>query len=101
LGVTRRRLISWEQAHPEFAEAMEIALDQALAWWETKAQRNLNQKHFQSGMLNKMMASRYPQDYGERSAVEVDMPITVITRRIIDPKPVIDVKAQRVIDDKR
>jgi hypothetical protein len=87
LGVTRKRLAIWERANPEFAEAMDIALDQALAWWESKAQENLNQKHFQSGMLNKMMASRYPAEYGERSSLEVtEPPITVITRRIIDAR---------------
>jgi hypothetical protein len=96
LGISTKTLKRWEQAHPEFAEAMDIAMDYALAWWEGKAQRSLNQKHFQSGMLNKMMASRYPERYGERSSVEVDMPITVITRRIIDAE-----RPQRLIEAKR
>lgn len=67
-----------EDAHPEFAEAMEMALDQALAWLESKAQKSLNQKHFQAGMLNKMMASRYPREYGDRvvHAGEEEAPLT-------------------------
>jgi hypothetical protein len=86
LGVTRKRLAIWEQAHPEFAEAMEIAADQALAWWESKAQRSLEKKHFQAGMLNKMMASRYPSDYGDKSQLDIGGDaLRTITRRIIRP----------------
>jgi hypothetical protein len=95
LGVTRKRIASWEATHPEFREAMEIALDYALAWWETKAQKSLNAKHFQAGMLNKMLASRYPDQYGDKSQLEVDIPITKIIRRIVDPKGRERVEAQR------
>jgi hypothetical protein len=87
LGVTRNTLLRWEAAHPEFKEAMEIALDHSLAWWETKAQKSLNAKHFQTGLLNKMIASRYPQDYGDKSQLEItnEPPLTVIQRVIVDP----------------
>lgn len=88
LGVTRKTLARWEGAHPEFKEAMEVALDQALAWWETKAQRSLEKKHFQAGMLGKMMAARYPDEYDDRMRLlgDKDAPLTVITRRIIDAR---------------
>jgi hypothetical protein len=103
LGVTRKRLKAWEDAHPDFKEAMEVASDQALAWWESKAQRNLGQKHFQAGVLNKMMAARYPKDYGDRSTLEleVETPLRVITRRIIradDPASVADARARAGVD---
>jgi DNA-binding XRE family transcriptional regulator len=96
LGVSRKRLKAWEKEHPEFAEAMEIALDYARAWWENKAQRSLGQKHFQAGMLAKMMASRFPDEYSERMvhAGDEEAPLTVITRRIIDAR-------QKSSDDER
>jgi hypothetical protein len=88
LGVSRKRLKTWEDAHPQFKDAMEIALDHARAWWENKAQRSLDQKHFQSGLLGKMMASRFPDEYSERvvHAGDEAAPLTVITRRIIDAR---------------
>ncbi len=36
LGVTRRTLYYWRDAHPEFAEAMEIAITAAGAFWEER-----------------------------------------------------------------
>lgn len=88
LGVSRKRLKTWEDVHPEFKDAMEIALDHARAWWENKAQRSLNQKHFQSGLLGKMMASRFPDEYGERVqlAGDEEAPLTVIRRVIVDAR---------------
>ena len=78
---------------------MEIAEDYALAYWESKAQKSLTAKHFQADILNKLMASRYPKEYGERSTLELDTPpLTMITRRIIRPSGEVITCAQRVGD---
>lgn len=85
LGVSRRKLSTWEAAHADFREAMEIALDYSLAYWETKGEKHLTSKHFQANVLNKIMSSRYPKEYGDKSQIEVDVPLTTIVRRIVFP----------------
>lgn len=88
LGISRRRLKTWIDKYPDFAEAMEIALDNARAWWENKAQRSLDKKHFQAGVMGKMMAARFPDEYGDKVTVagDDDAPIRVIRRVIVDPR---------------
>jgi hypothetical protein len=86
LGVTRKRLKQWEAAHEDFREAMEIAEDRALAYLEGLAIKGLKLKHFQSALLNKLLASRAPETYGDRQKLEIEeAPLTVITRRVVDP----------------
>jgi DNA-binding XRE family transcriptional regulator len=87
IGVSRRTLATWERNHEDFKEALEIADDRALAYLETLAMKGLKLKHFQSALLNKLMASRYPKEYGEKSKLEVDVdaPLTVIRRVFVNP----------------
>lgn len=65
LGVSRRVINLWETVHEEFAEALELAGDLCLAWWETKAQDNLTTSSWQGGTWSRSMAARFPADYRE------------------------------------
>jgi DNA-binding transcriptional regulator YiaG len=86
LGVSRRTLATWERNHEDFKDAMEIADERALAYLEGLAMKGLKLKHFQSALLNKLMAARYPKEYGEKSKLEIEgeAPLTVIRRVIVD-----------------
>ena len=101
LGVTRKRLYSWMKDHPEFKDAVEMAREHSQAWWENKAQKSLDSKHFQGSMLGKMMASRFPDDYGERSSIEIEAPITVIRRVIVSPNGIERPSVARAIEHSR
>lgn len=37
IGVSRRTLTVWQGAHPDFADAVDLAKAKALAWWEERA----------------------------------------------------------------
>lgn len=87
-GVARGTIRLWAKEHKEFGEALAIAKDQAMAWWEDKGQSCLimdRGKTFQTRVWEKTMASRFRADYSERVTVEGDKenPIVHTIRRVI------------------
>lgn len=75
LGITPSNLMNWEKAHDEFREALEIARQDALAYWESLAEAHLIETpgapKLNTGLWSRSMAARFPEQYRENSKVEV------------------------------
>lgn len=92
LGVTRKTLYNWAEAHDDFLHALEQSQENALNWWETIAQTHMIEEpgaaKLNSSVWSRSMAARFPADYTEMSKKEItgNVAVTQVTRRIVDPK---------------
>lgn len=72
LGVTRETLYQWAKENDQFSDAMSLARELSLNWWEEQAQQGIwAGKEFNAAVWNKSVTARFPLDYGERKAVEL------------------------------
>jgi hypothetical protein len=66
LGVSRTTMeTNWTAAHPDFAEALEMARQHAQVWWERKGRDGMSQPGFQGNVWSRSMAARFPNDWRE------------------------------------
>ena len=70
IGVSRKTITAWGERHPEFANAVEWALDLSLAWWESVGQTNLTRPGFNATAYAFIMKQRFRDHYGDAVASE-------------------------------
>lgn len=70
----RKTLLVWAEKHPEFAEALEIAKEESLAWWEKEGRISLARPGFNASLYSRSMAARFASEgwREERSLVGKD-----------------------------
>ncbi len=71
LGVTRQTLHNWSHRHPEFFDALVRAREGALAYWEDIGEFGLSADKFNSAVWTKIIASRWPEEYGKETTPEL------------------------------
>lgn len=72
IGVARFSLLRWRETHPEFDEAMEIATDICLAWWESRGRQGMTERGFNAAIWSRSMSARFPADYREERNTNVN-----------------------------
>lgn len=77
LGVHRDTIYEWCKTHPEFEEAMQLAVAHSQVWWENIGQQGVQGKvdGFQSTPYIFIMKNRFREDYGETTKVETKLEI--------------------------
>jgi hypothetical protein len=69
LDVDKSTLLKWREVHPEFSTALARALVYAQDWWEEAGQAGVKSRDFNATLYNKIVASRFRDDYAERKEV--------------------------------
>jgi len=69
LGVDKASVIRWREEHEEFRTALARALTLSQDWWEEQGQRGVNDRNFNATLYNKIVASRFREDYSERHEI--------------------------------
>ncbi len=108
LGFHYKTLLYWAETHPEFLEAMELAKQYELAYWEDLGSQYIveapQSAKLNTGLWSRSMAARFPAKYRENSKVEVtgknDKPIQVDVLHDFSQSLVDDLLAARQNDDK-
>ena len=108
LGFHYKTLLYWAETHPEFLEAMELAKQYELAYWEDLGSQYIveapQSAKLNTGLWSRSMAARFPAKYRENSKVEVtgknDKPIQVNVLHDFSQSLVDDLLAARQNDDK-
>ena len=73
LGTSRKVMLEWEEAHPEFRNALACAADLAQAWWEDAGQNGIMMgKDFNAATYQFCMRNRFRADYTEKVEVKHD-----------------------------
>jgi transposase len=70
LMVIPETLTNWGKEHPEFFDAITLAKQLELKWWEDAGQDNLTESGFSSSAWSRSMAARFPQKWREKSQVD-------------------------------
>jgi hypothetical protein len=80
----------WAKIFPEFKEALEMANEASLLWWEMTGRQRLRDKSFNVGLYNKIVSCRFRKEYGEHLKLTGDenepLAFTSIRRVIVDSK---------------
>ena len=75
LGCGTATLYRWRDEHPEFREAISLAKDFELHWWEEQAQaymvENKESDKLNVGIWYRSMAARFPKKYRESVKQEI------------------------------
>jgi hypothetical protein len=108
LGYHYKTLLLWAETHPEFMEAMELAKQYEMTYWEDLASQHIVEvpqgSKLNTGLWSRSMAARFPKKYRENSKVEVtgkdDKPIQVDVIHDFSQSLVEDLLAARQEDDK-
>jgi hypothetical protein len=69
LGVDKASVIRWREEHEEFRTALARAMTLSQDWWEEQGQRGVSDKNFNATLYNKIVASRFREDYSERHEI--------------------------------
>ena len=77
LGISKNTAESWRKKHPDFAEALEIALVHAQSYWETQLLANVENKNFNSRLVEIALRGQFQQDYRETRDTKIEAKLDV------------------------
>ena len=69
--VDKASIYDWAAQHEDFSTALARAKAHSQTWWEDKAQVHLGSRDFNAQLWLKSVASRFRDDYTERTQTEV------------------------------
>lgn len=75
LGISKNTAESWRKKYPEFAEALEIALVHAQSYWETQLLANVENKNFNSRLVEIALRGQFATDYRETKDTKLDVKV--------------------------
>jgi hypothetical protein len=73
LGISKSTADTYRKKYPEFAEALDLALVHAQAYWETMMLANIENKNFNSRMVEIALRGQFASDYRETREQKVDV----------------------------
>lgn len=77
LGISKNTAEAWKKKYPDFAEALEIALVHAQSYWETQLLANVENKNFNSRLVEIALRGQFQQDYRETKDTKIDAKLEV------------------------
>jgi len=77
LGISKTTAENWRKKFPEFAEALDIALVHAQSYWETQLLANVENKNFNSRLVEIALRGQFQQDYRETRDTKIDAKVEV------------------------
>jgi transposase len=72
LGISKSTAEGWKKKYPEFGEALDIALVHAQSYWETQLLANVENKNFNSRLVEIALRGQFQQDYRETRDIKLD-----------------------------
>ena len=86
LGISSSTARAWREKHADFAEALDLALVHSQAFWETQMLANVENKNFNSRMVEIAVRGQFPSDYKDNREIksEVKAEVTVDFNKAVD-----------------
>jgi hypothetical protein len=72
IGINKGVAETWKKNHPEFADALDMAVTHSQAYWEREILANLNNKTFNSRLAEIALRGQFQQDYRETRDIKLD-----------------------------
>ena len=73
LGISKNTAEAWKKKYPEFNEALEIALVHAQSYWESQLLANVENKNYNSRLVEIALRGQFQQDYRETKDTKIDL----------------------------
>lgn len=73
LGISKASAETLKKNHPEFAEALDLALVHAQAFWERELLANVDNKGYNSRLAEIALRGQFQSDYRETRDTKVDL----------------------------
>lgn len=101
MGVSHEALYQWGRDNPSFSDALARAREAAQSWWETIGQAALFAEKFNSFIWNKIVSSRFRQDYTDRKGLPYDpkAPDEIVVESVLEIDPrLLTAKELEIVD---
>lgn len=73
LGISKATADIWKKKYPDFAEALDLALVHAQAYWERELLANVDNKNYNSRLAEIALRGQFQQDYRETRDTKIDL----------------------------
>jgi hypothetical protein len=73
LGISKSTADAWRKSKPEFADALDLALVHSQAFWERTMLANVENKNFNSRMVEIAVRGQFPSDYKDNREIKQDL----------------------------
>jgi len=73
MGITKDVAKSWQKKYPEFADALDMALVHAQAYWEREMLANVNNRAYNSRLAEIALRGQFPQDYKDTRELKAEI----------------------------
>jgi len=70
IGISKSTAAKWKEENPEFAETMSLATTYAQSWWENMLLANLENKAFNSRLVEIALRGQFPDEYKDNREVK-------------------------------
>ena len=77
LGISKATAESYKKNHPEFAEALDMALVHSQAHWERELLANIENKGYNSRLAEIALRGQFQQDYRETRDTKLDAKVEI------------------------
>lgn len=78
LGISKSTANAYAKKHPEFAEALDLALVHSQAFWEQQILMNLDNKQFNSRLAEIALRGQFQDTYRETRDTKVEAKVDVV-----------------------
>jgi hypothetical protein len=78
LGISKGAAETYKKKHPDFAEALDLALVHSQAHWERELLANVDNKGYNSRLAEIALRGQFQQDYRETRDTKVDLKAEVV-----------------------
>ena len=75
LGISTGAANTFKKNHPEFSDALDLAITHSQAYWERQMLENIDNKAFNSRIVEIALRGQFPNDYREEKANKVDLKV--------------------------
>ena len=73
LSISKGTAETWKKKYPEFAEALDLSLVHAQAYWERELLANVDNKGYNSRLAEIALRGQFQQDYRETRDTKIDL----------------------------
>ena len=78
IGISSTAAQTFKKNHPEFAEALDMAITHAQAFWETQLLANVENKAFNSRVAEIALRGQFPSDYRDDKNNKLEVKADVV-----------------------
>ena len=73
IGISKSTAAKWKQDDPVFAETMDMATTHGQAYWENMMLANIDNKAFNSRVVEIALRGQYPDDYKDNREIKANI----------------------------